>query len=110
MRFILQTAMIWGGYFLYFYITFHAFEFTRDLGPRIGLIVFTMSSIAVAVPVQGGIGVWHFAVISTLICFGVSESDASAFALVVYTIQSVLWLVSVGIASILALPIINRKE
>ncbi|MDR0757881.1 MAG: flippase-like domain-containing protein [Tannerella sp.] len=110
MRFFLHTVMIWGGYFLYFYITFYAFDFTRDLGPRIGLITFTMSSVAVAVPIQGGIGVWHFAVISTLICFGVSESDAAAFALVVYTVQSVLCSVSAGLAGILALPVINRKK
>ncbi|MDR1602561.1 MAG: flippase-like domain-containing protein [Tannerella sp.] len=109
-RFFLQTLMIWAGYFLYFYITFYAFDFTRDLGPRIGLIAFTMSSVAVAVPIQGGIGVWHFAVISTLICFGVSESDAATFALVVYMVQSVLWTVSTGLVSILALPVINRKE
>jgi uncharacterized protein (TIRG00374 family) len=109
-RFMMQTVMIWLGYFLYFYITFYAFDFTRDLGPRIGLIAFTMSSIAVAVPIQGGIGVWHFAIISTLVCFGVSEKDASAFALVVYTIQSVLFLVVIGLASILTLPFINRKE
>jgi uncharacterized protein (TIRG00374 family) len=109
-RFILQTILIWLGYFLYFYITFYAFDFTRDLGPRIGLIAFTMSSIAVAVPIQGGIGVWHFAVISTLIGFGVSESDASAYALVVYTVQSVLFLVLVGIVSIFALSVINRRK
>jgi len=108
--FFLQTLMIWGCYFLYFYVTFFAFDFTRDLGPRIALIAFTMSSIAVAIPIQGGIGVWHFAVISTLVIFNVPESDASAFALIVYTIQSILCLVIVGIISIFALSIINRKE
>ena len=49
-RFLLQTLLIWGGYFCYFYITFYAFDFTRDLGITVGLIAFTMSSIGVAVP------------------------------------------------------------
>lgn len=57
-RFVAQTLMIWGGYFCYFYITFYAFDFTRDLGITVGLIAFTMSSIGVAVPVQAGIGAW----------------------------------------------------
>ena len=61
--FVIQTLLIWTGYFLYFYITFYAFDFTRDLGVTVGLIAFTMSSIAVAVPVQGGIGPWHFNVL-----------------------------------------------
>ena len=30
--FLLQTVLIWLGYFLYFYITFFAFGFTQDLG------------------------------------------------------------------------------
>ncbi|MDR2232927.1 MAG: flippase-like domain-containing protein [Tannerella sp.] len=108
-RFFFQTILIWGGYFCYFYLTFYAFDFTRDLGPRIGLIAFAMSSLGVAVPVQGGIGVWHFMVISTLICFGVKESDASSFALIVYTIQT-MWVVLLGLFGIFALPIINKEN
>jgi uncharacterized protein (TIRG00374 family) len=108
-RFILQTLLIWGGYFFYFYVTFYAFDFTRDLGIRIGLIAFAMSSIGVAVPVQGAIGVWHFMVISTLVCFGVDETDAAAFAFVVYAIQTI-WIVILGLAGIVALPIINKEK
>ena len=108
-RFLIQTILIWGGYFLYFYVTFYAFECTRDLGPRIGLIAFTMSSLGVAVPVQGGIGVWHFMVISTLLCFGVPHNDAATFAFVVYATQT-MWVVLVGLAGIFALPFINKGE
>ena len=108
-RFLIQTILIWGGYFLYFYITFYAFEFTRDLGPRIGLIAFTMSSLGVAVPVQGAIGVWHFMVISTLLCFGVPNNDAATFAFVVYATQT-MWVVLVGLAGIFALPFINKGD
>ncbi|MDR1402785.1 MAG: flippase-like domain-containing protein [Tannerellaceae bacterium] len=108
-RFIIQTLLIWGGYFLFFYITFYAFDFTRHLGVRIGLIAFTMSSIAVAVPIQGGIGPWHFMVISTLVIFGVNENDAAAAALVVHTIQTV-WTALCGLFAIIALPIVNKEK
>ena len=108
-RFVLQTLMIWGGYFCYFYITFYAFDFTRDLGITVGLIAFTMSSIGVAVPVQAGIGAWHFMVIATLVCFGVNENDAAAFALVVHTVQTV-WTVLCGLFGIVALPLTNRDN
>lgn len=108
-KFLLQTFMIWGGYFLYFYITFFAFNFTRYLGVSVGLIAFTMSSIGVVVPVQGGIGSWHFMVIATLVCFGVKETDAAAFALIVHTAQTV-WTGLVGLVTIIALPLTNRSE
>jgi hypothetical protein len=106
-RFFIQTLLIWGGYFCYFYVTFYAFDFTRDLGVRIGLLAFTMSSLGVAVPVQGGIGVWHFMVWSTLVCFGVAKTDAATFAFVVYAIQTI-WIVILGLVSIVVLPIINK--
>ena len=105
--FVIQTLLIWTGYFLYFYITFYAFDFTRDLGVTVGLIAFTMSSIAVAVPVQGGIGPWHFMVIATLMCFGVKETDAAAFALVVHTVQTA-WLGITGLFGVMALPFVNK--
>ena len=84
-----------------------AFDFTRDLGVTVGLIAFTMSSIAVAVPVQGGIGPWHFMVIATLMCFGVKETDAAAFALVVHTVQTA-WLGITGLFGVVALPFVNK--
>ncbi|WP_080902676.1 lysylphosphatidylglycerol synthase transmembrane domain-containing protein [Parabacteroides sp. Marseille-P3160] len=108
MHFLLLTLLLWLGYFCFFYITFYAFDFTHDLGIRVGLIGFTMSSIAVAVPVQGGIGPWHFMVIATLVCFGVNRTDAAAFALIVWTIQTV-WIALVGTAAIVLLPLVNKK-
>ena len=105
--FLLQTLLIWSGYFCYFYITFYAFDFTCELGIGVGLIAFTMSSIGVAVPVQGGIGPWHFMVIATLVCFGVKENDAAAFALVVHTVQTV-WTGLCGLFGIVALPLTNK--
>ena len=107
--FVIQTLLIWTGYFLYFYVTFYAFDFTRNLGVTVGLIAFTMSSIAVAVPLQGGMGPWHFMVIATLMCYGVNENDAAAFALVVFTIQTA-WLGLTGLFGVVALPITNRKR
>ncbi|MDR1645294.1 MAG: flippase-like domain-containing protein [Tannerellaceae bacterium] len=107
--FLLQTVLIWTLYFLFFYTTFYAFDFTRHLGVSVGLITFAMSSIAVAVPIQGGIGPWHFMVIATLMSFGVKETDAAAFALVVHTVQSV-WTALCGLFGIIALSLTNKEK
>jgi uncharacterized protein (TIRG00374 family) len=107
--FILQTIMIWGLYFIYFYITFYAFGFTEDKGINVGLLAFTMSSIGVAVPVQGGIGVWHFMVITTLLYFNVDKTEAKDFAFIVYAVQNI-WVALCGLAGIIALPIFNKDK
>ena len=108
-RFFAETLLIWGCYFLFFSITFLAFDFTKDLGIRIALIAFVMSSIGVAVPVQGGIGVWHFMIIATFVAFGVDKNDAGAFAMVVFAVQT-MWVALVGLFAIFALPVINKDN
>ncbi len=108
--FFFYTLLIWFGYFLYFYICFFAFDFTRDLGWQNGLIAFGMSSIAVAVPVQGSIGPWHAAVIATLMGFGISQTNAGAFAFCVHTVQQLIFTAIVGLVGVLALPIANKGK
>lgn len=108
--FIFYTVLIWLGYFLYFYICFYAFPFTRELGWNCGLIAFGMSSVAVAVPVQGGIGTWHAMVIAVLMGFGVLSVDASAFTLTVHTIQQLIFTAAFGLFGIIALPLNNKKK
>jgi hypothetical protein len=107
--FVVYTGLLWGLYFLYFYLTFFAFGYMEGLGLRAGLLAFVMGSIAVAVPVQAGIGAWHFAVISTLVYLDIRETDAAAFALVVHTVQTV-WTGLCGLLSIALLPLLNGSR
>lgn len=105
--FILYTFLCWFGYYLYFYFCFYAFDFTKHLGPTAGLLVFAMSSLGVAAPTQGGIGAWHFMVITSLLVYGVSYEQGSAFAGAVFTIQSI-WLILIGLISIFAIQYVKR--
>jgi len=108
--FIFYTILIWFGYFLYFYICFYAFSFTKDLGWNRGLIAFGISSIAMTIPVQAGIGAWHFVVIAVLVGFGLSKVDAAAFALCVHTIQAIVFTALFGLFGVLALPVANKGK
>jgi uncharacterized protein (TIRG00374 family) len=108
--FILYTLLIWGSYFLFFYICFYAFPFTENLGLNCGLIVFGISSIAMGVPVQGGVGAWQFMVIAALVGFGLTKDDAGAFAFCVWTIQSLVFTSLYGLFGVMALPIANRTK
>lgn len=106
-RMILYTILLWFCFYLYFYICFYAFDFTRGLGALAGLIVFAMTNIGISVPVQGGIGPWHFMVSSSLIIFGVTGNEALAFAGAVFIVQSV-WQILYGLFGVIALPYVNR--
>ena len=108
--FIFYTLLIWLGYFLYFYICFFAFPFTENLGWNRGLIVFGMGSLAMGVPVQGGVGAWQFMIMAALMGFGIGKDDAGAFAFCIWTIQSLLFTAIYGLFGVMALPIVNRKK
>ncbi|MDD3899807.1 MAG: lysylphosphatidylglycerol synthase transmembrane domain-containing protein [Dysgonamonadaceae bacterium] len=108
-KIILYTILLWLCFYLYFYICFFAFDFTNNLGWVAGLIVFAMSNVGVAVPVQGGMGAWHFMVISSLIILGVSNANASAFAFAVFAIQS-LWTILYGLVGVVAMPYVKRNN
>ncbi|MDR0428238.1 MAG: flippase-like domain-containing protein [Dysgonamonadaceae bacterium] len=108
--FIFYTFLIWLGYFLYFYICFYAFPFTKDLGWNKGIIAFGMSSVAVAIPVQGSIGPWHAMVIAVLMGFGINSTDTGAFAFCVHTIQQLIFTAAFGLFGVLALPIANKGK
>jgi conserved hypothetical protein len=106
--FIIYTVLIWGCYFLQFYITFYSFSFTSDLGVLAGLVMFVGGTIAVIVPTPNGAGPWHFAVITLMVSYGVNVVDAGTFALVVHGIQTLLVIV-LGIYGLLALPAKNKE-
>lgn len=101
--------MIWGSYFLYFYITFYAFDFTENLGITAGLIAFALSSVSMAIPTNGGMGPWHAAVIASLVLYNVPNAQADAFAFGVFATQS-LWVILCGLFGIAALAIKNRNN
>lgn len=107
--FLLYTALIWGSYFLQFYLTFYAFSFMAGLGWEVALMAFVLITFSMVAPVQAGLGAWHFMVIFTLVFFGVGRDDAGSFALIVHTFQT-LWTTLVGLICIGALSVYNKKR
>ena len=106
--FVLYTLGIWVGYFLEFYIAFFCFPFTTNLSVVQGLVIFAAISLAIIIPTPNGAGPWHFVVISMMTLYGVSHADASSFALIVHTFQT-LGVIMLGVYGWVALQVRNRK-
>ena len=88
--FVFFTLGIWVSYFLHYYLTFFCFDFTDHLGLTCAMVTFVVGSIAVIVPTPNGAGPWHFAVKTMLILYGVADTEALYFVLIVHTIQTML--------------------
>ena len=107
--FILFSLGIWAAYFLHYYLTFFCFDFTAHLGIMCALVTFVVGSIAVIVPTPNGAGPWHFAVKTMLVLYGVAETDALYFVLIVHTVQTLLVLL-LGIYSAIALALTKVNQ
>ena len=96
------TLAIWVSYFLHYWITFQCFDFTANLSFTVAMVSFIVGSISVIVPTPNGAGPWHFAVKTILILYGLADTDAVTFVLIVHTIQTAL-VPLLGIFSLVAL-------
>lgn len=95
--YLVLTLGIWLCYYLETYLTLFAFPFTRALimehGMAFGLlpalISFVFSSMSMAIPSSGGLGPWNLAVMFALSLFGISDTDGTAFSMLLWTTTSV---------------------
>lgn len=110
---LLLTAGVWGCYFLQMYVAFYAFPFTEQTlfahGMLAALVTFVLSSIAMGVPSNGGIGPWQWAVIFALGFYGVAKAPASAFANLVLGCNTLL-LIVLGIITFVGIALDRKKK
>ena len=71
--------------------------------------MFVGGTFAVIVPTPNGAGPWHFAVITMMMLYGVSATDAGIFALIVHGIQTLLFII-LGIYGALHVSMANRSR
>ncbi len=107
--YVLFTLGIWVSYFLHYYLTFFCFEATSGLGMACALVTFIVGCIAVIVPTPNGAGPWHFAVKTMLILYGVGETDALYFVLIVHSVQTLL-VILLGIYAWMALAFTKKRK
>lgn len=111
-KWLLLTFCIWGCYFFQLYIAFYAFEFTADIIHRFGilavLVTFVLSSLAMGVPSNGGIGPWQWSVIIALGMYGLAAEPATAFANLVMGCQTLL-IIALGIFTFVCIALDKRN-
>ena len=108
-QFLFYTIFIWTCYFLQLYVCFFAFHWTKDLGILVALTLYVLGSLSMGLPVQGGLGPWHLAIIAGLSFYGVGATEAGAFALVVHGSQMVL-IVLLGIYTFFSIALDRKKN
>ena len=107
--FLLYTVAIWFCYFLELYVCFFAFGSMQHLGVLAAMTLFVMGSLSMGIPVQGGVGPWHLAIIAALSIYGIGENIAGAFALVAHGSQMLL-IILLGIYTLFSVSLEKKKD
>lgn len=107
--FAFHSLNIWFMYFAMTYLCFFAFAPTANLPAIAGLIVFVFGGWGIVVPSPGGMGTYHFMVVTALALYGVSGDDAFSFANISFFSINLACNVLLGVMGLILLPIYNKS-
>lgn len=107
--FVWHSINIWLMYFLMAYLGFFAFEPTAHLGMSAGLVIFVFGAFGIVIPSPGGMGTYHFLVISGLALYGIAADDAFSFANIIFFSINIFCNAAFGILALILLPLINKN-
>ena len=107
--FIVLNFLIFGMYFLQVWVMFFALESTSSLGIGDAMFILVLSSLAIILPVQGGIGAYHWIVSMGLTIFGLTREEGMVYATITHSVTS-LTFIMLGAVSLICVFAGTRKK
>lgn len=99
--YIAYSVAIWLAYFLSTYFGFFALSGTENLGALAALAALVFGSLGMIVPVQGGMGAFHWMVAEGLLLYNIPKSEGLGFATLIHSSQLVVILFVGGLSLLL---------
>jgi uncharacterized membrane protein YbhN (UPF0104 family) len=108
--FIFYSGFIWVLYFLSSYAVIQAFPETNHLGLDAMLSMFAIGSIAMTMPLPGGMGSYHVLVPQGLIfLYNISPANAVAFVFIFHGWQTGIMILGGAISLIITSYLVKKK-
>ncbi len=108
--FLFYTLMLWVSYWLMSVFTLNAFPILDDMTAVDALFLMLVGTLGWIVPVQGGIGAFHFITSMTLSAlYSVSQTEGIVFATISHESQSLVMIIC-GSISAITLFVLKRKK
>jgi hypothetical protein len=108
-KFIVYTFAIFLLWLLMLYVVFFAYPPTDKLSFIVALLTYALGTLAYLLPIQAGIGAWHFIVINCLFFYGIDKESGMIFALVAHTFTNLIYLIF-GPIAMAFLPVLNNTN
>ncbi|MAJ52216.1 MAG: hypothetical protein CMB82_11490 [Flammeovirgaceae bacterium] len=108
--FLVTTVVMWLIYFLMSYMMFFALEETSNLSLKVGFMLLVSGGIALALPVQGGIGTYHVMIAMMLGLYGVENTTGLFLATLLHSSQVLSIVIFGGISLVITLGIEKKNH
>ncbi|MEQ9049239.1 MAG: lysylphosphatidylglycerol synthase domain-containing protein, partial [Marinoscillum sp.] len=108
--FVLSTIVLWVTYYFMSYIIVFSIPETAHLSWVAGIMLLVTGGIALAVPVQGGIGTYHAFISAMLVLYSVEKTTGVFLATLLHTSQIVAIAIFGGIALLASVFIKKNNE
>jgi glycosyltransferase 2 family protein len=108
-KYIVYTFIIFLLWLLMLYVVFFAYTPTNKLSFIAAVLTYVFGTLAYLLPIQAGIGTWHFIVINCLFFYGIDKESGMIFALIAHTFTNLIFLI-LGPVAMAFLPIVNNKS
>lgn len=106
--FIAYSFIIWLSYFGMIYLLLMSFEPTSQLNLASAFIIFSFGLFSIFIPSPGGVGSYHFLIITALSIYDIIGIDAFVFANIVFFIPHICNIIF-GLLGIIFLPRFNKN-
>ncbi len=103
--FLITTTVMWLTYFLMSYMIFFALEETSSLSLTAGFMLLVSGGIALALPVQGGIGTYHAMIAMMLGLYDIENTTGLFLATLLHSSQILSIVIFGGISLVITLGI-----
>ncbi len=107
--FVLLSVLLWFFYLLSTYLCFFALTATSDLGMDAALAALVFGSLGMIVPVQGGIGAFHWMVAEGLTLYALQKTEGLAFATLIHSSQ-ILVILLIGSLCLVRMLLIHQGK
>lgn len=107
--FLFYTLLLWLCYWATSYTIMMAMPETHHLGLADALFLMVIGGLGWVVPVQGGLGSFHFIVSLGLGIYGISQDKGVVFATISHESQSIFMII-LGLASLISAGLYLRKK
>ena len=114
--YLLLSILTWVLYYIEIYVCFFSFSYTKALvfepglayGLLPGLVAFVFGSLSMGIPSNGGLGPWNLAIMFALSLFGISKTQGTAFSIVVWSFQALMF-VALGLFALGYIMVTGKK-